>query len=294
MKNIVFDIQSVCPDREVTNFKISTLENRICSSLEFSSEHRHEYFEIIWIKSGKGLHHIDMVEHPYNGSVLFVLTPGQIHKIVEESESTGYVVKFLPSIFKHEGDFESYILDTCLFDNTSTCPVIPVPLDGTMRSRLDNSFSQMVEEFHRPDLDSENILSAHLKILITYIHRMKRLKLGREVSISDAQYGLFRSFKVAIEKSFRKDHSVQFYASKLSTQARTLNKVSRKYAGKSASEMIQERLLLEAQRNLFHESKSVKEIGFDLGFDDPAYFTRFFKKHIGLAPQYFKEKAALS
>jgi AraC-like DNA-binding protein len=58
--------------------------------------------------------------------------------------------------------------------------------------------------------------------------------------------------------------------------------------------MIQERILLEAQRYLYHEIKNVKEIAYDLGFDDPAYFTRFFKKHTGFAPQYFKQQKNLA
>jgi len=123
---------------------------------------------------------------------------------------------------------------------------------------------------------------------------IKRKNINETPVGRDPGYELFRQFKIEIEKKYRKEHSVQYYANALNTQPRSLNTVSQEYAGRSAGEMIQERILLEAQRYLYHEIKNVKEIAYDLGFDDPAYFTRFFKKHTGFAPQYFKEQKNLA
>jgi AraC-like DNA-binding protein len=85
-------------------------------------------------------------------------------------------------------------------------------------------------------------------------------------------------------------HNVKDYAIQLNTQARTLNTLARKYGNKSALEIIQDRIVLEAKRKLYHSSASIKELGYELGFEDPAYFTRFFKKNVGTAPRHFKTK----
>jgi len=292
-KNIpIFNIQQHCSDSGIVDFKVGSFHEDTCTAVEFEEDHRHEYFEIIWLKNGTGYHQIDLQNHPYAGSVMFMLAPGQIHKIKQQKTSEGYILKFLPSIFRQEKDFFNYILDTCLFDSDITGSVISIPED--IQEILEHLFLRMIEEFQQIETDSQNIVSSYLKILITHISRIKRKKINEDPATRDPRYTLFREFKIVIEKKYKKEHSVQYYAEILNTQPRSLNAVSREYAGRSAGEMIQDRILLEAQRYLYHETKNVKEIGYELGFDDPAYFTRFFKKHTGFAPQYFKEQKNLA
>ena len=288
----LFHIQQHCRDSGIADFKVGSFSEDTCTAVEFEEDHRHEYFEIIWLKNGTGNHQIDLHDYVYTGSVMFLLAPGQIHKIEQRIPSEGYIIKFLPSIFKQEKDFFNYILDTCLFDDKTACSVIKIP--DHLQDIFEDLFVNMVQEFHQIETDSENIVSSYLKILITHINRIKRKKISESVAIKDPHYALFRQFKIEIEKKYKKEHSVQYYAGVLHAQPRSLNAVSREYAGKSAGELIQDRILLEAQRYLYHETKSIKEIGYDLGFDDPAYFTRFFKKHTGFAPQYFKEQRILA
>jgi AraC-like DNA-binding protein len=292
-KNIpLFHIQQHCFDSAIVDFKVGTFADDTCTAVEFEEHHRHEYFEIIWLKNGTGNHQIDLQNHAYTGSVMFMLAPGQIHKIEQQKLSEGYIIKFLPSIFKQEKDFFNYILDTCLFDSDTTGSAINIPTD--LEETLEHLFLRMIAEFEQVETDSENIVSSYLKILITHINRIKRKNINETPVGRDPGYALFRQFKIEIEKKYRKEHSVQYYANTLNTQPRSLNTVSQEYAGRSAGEMIQERILLEAQRYLYHEIKNVKEIAYDLGFDDPAYFTRFFKKHTGFAPQYFKQQKNLA
>ena len=281
-----YDIATNCGESEIHNFKVASFHNKICTATEFEENHKHDFFEIIWIKNGSGIHHIDLIEHPYEGSVLFVLAPGQIHKIEQKLPSEGYVLKFLPGLFKNEKDVYEYLLDTCLFDSSTSCPVFNVP--ERLSPVFDETFLRMIDEFKHPEADAYNVLSSYVRILITHINRIKKDKLSDIQVPSNPQYALFKKFKINIEYHYRTTHSVQDYAKMLNTQARTLNAVSRKFVDRSAGEMIQDRLILEAQRILYHETLSIKEICFELGFEDPAYFTRFFKKHIGLSPQQFK------
>nr|WP_294938636.1 helix-turn-helix domain-containing protein [uncultured Flavobacterium sp.] len=283
----VHDINYSCETSIITSFKVKALQNGQCPFSEFTESHKNDFFEIIWLKDGEGIHEIDLHKHFYKGSVLFILAPGQIHSIHPDKISDGYVLRFQPSLFKNEKEFADYVLDSCLFDTVSSCPIIPVAV--ILEPLFESIFHQMVTEFNDPQMDSENIFSSYLKVLITNIHRIKRAKTGSEIIINNPHYSLFRAFKLAVEKEYKQEHSVQYYASLLNTQTRTLNMVSQKFGGKSAGDVIQERIVLEAKRGLYHQYLSIKELGFSLGFEDPAYFTRFFKKHTDFSPQQFKE-----
>ena len=282
----IFNIQQNCDEEEINNFKVASFDEISCTAAEFEENHRHEYFEIIWLKNGTGIHQIDMVDHSYDGSVLFFLAPGQVHRITQHKSAQGYVLKFLPAVFKRESDFIDYVFETCLFDTVKACPVIGIPRH--MNDIIQELFNRFKEEFNKQQPGADIILSSYIKILTTHIRRIKNIYLSDDEYINKPNYHLFRKFKMAIEHSYKTKHSVQDYAKYLKTQARTLNAVSRKYSNKSALEVIQERIILEAKRRLYHETNSIKELCYELGFEDPAYFTRFFKKNVGMAPQHFK------
>jgi len=286
-KNIpVFKIQQHCDSKEIKNFKVASFSEEACTAAEFDEDHRHEYFEIIWLKTGAGIHQIDMVDHPYSGSVLFFLAPGQVHRITQFKKSQGFVLKFLPAIFNHERDFLDYVLDTCLFDSVTSCPTIDIP--EQMTDVVEELFFRFMDEFNNQQPGADIILSSYLKILTTIIRRIKNANVSTGESDHKPQYDLFRKFKLTVEQHYKTMHSVQDYAIFLKTQARTLNAVARKYGNKSALEMIQDRIILEAKRRLYHDSESIKELCYELGFEDPAYFTRFFKKNVGATPQHFR------
>lgn len=282
----IFSIHQHCAERGINNFKITSLDDTACTDAEFKENHSHDYFEIIWLKNGSGVHRIDMIDHYYDGSVLFFLAPGQVHKLSQHKNAEGYILKFLPGVFKQEKDFIDHIFDTCLVDTVNSCPIIAIP--EHMNNVIEELFFRFSEEFNKQQQGADTILGSYLKILTTHIRRIKSAHLSKEAITTKPQYDLFRKFKIAVEHNYKTKHGVQDYAIHLKTQARTLNAVSRRYANKSALEMIQERIVLEAKRRLFHDSTSIKELGYELGFDDPAYFTRFFKKNVGRAPQHFK------
>lgn len=253
---------------------------------EFEELHKHHYFEIIWLRNGEGIHEIDLYSYPYKGSVIYVLAPGQIHKIRQKISSDGYIIKFLPSVFNDEESFFDTVLDSCIFNTVTSCPGILVP--ENMQEQLSRLFLNIEEEYKKHDTTSKDMYNSYLKLIIANINRAKKNSNSEKLYKHDLHYSQFRKFKIEIEKYYRKEHGVQFYADILNVETRLLNTISKKYINKSAREIIRERILLEAQRNLFNQSKSIKEISFELGFEDPAYFTRFFKKNKGLSPQNYR------
>jgi AraC-like DNA-binding protein len=283
----VFNIRQHCDHKEVYNIKIAAFSEASCTIAEFGENHRHAYYEIIWLKKGKGVHHIDMHDYAYAGAVLFLLSPGQMHQLKPVEKAEGYVVKFLPALFTDGKDMEEYVAGTNLFDNIQAQPLIRV--SAAAHAALEDVFNKMDAEFNADEADKEKMLLAYLKILITHISRLKRSQAVQEAMHSDTDFALFRLYKMAVERGFRSAHGVQHYAQQLFTQPRTLNSLSKKYAGKTAGELIADRIILEARRELYYNTASIKQISYGLGFDDPAYFTRFFKKQTGMSPQEYKE-----
>lgn len=282
----ILNIAQYCTDRDVWNIKVSSFSEEACTIAEFDEKHRHDYYEIIWLRKGKGTHMIDGIDYAYNGSVLFLLSPGQMHHIKPQEKADGYVVKFLPSLFKHSADADTYLTGNNVFDNIQAQPLLKVT--SSLYAVLDDVFGKLTTEFNTDEQDKERIMLSYLQILITHIERLKRTNRQDATNPIGADYNLFQQYKSAVEKYFRQEHGVQQYADRLFTQTRTLNTIAKKYAGKNAAAVIADRIVLEAQRDLYHNIKTIKEIGYDLGFDDPAYFTRFFKKQTGYSPLEYK------
>ena len=285
----VFRIEQHCAGHEVRDFKVAAFSETACTVAEFQENHRHDFFELIWLRQGEGVHEIDLRDHPYSGSVAFILGPGQIHRLRQTTKADGYVVKFKASVFDRETDFQNFILDTFLPETPDASPVLPVPAD--LAPRFSEIFARMAEEFRSGADDANPIIASYLRILLTHLYRQKRQRLGERLIARDPHYALFRDFRVALERHYRTVHTVSGYAAMLMTKARTLNEVTRAHGDRSAGDLIQDRLALEAQRLLFHGAGSIKEICYELGFADPAYFTRFFKKHTGVGPQAFRDRA---
>ena len=128
-----------------------------------------------------------------------------------------------------------------------------------------------------------------LKRFIIKCTRLAKSQISDEKKVQHVEIDLIKDFSGLVEQHFRTEHSVQYYADRLFKSPKTLSNLFKKYNDKSPLRIIQERLALEAKRLLYYTDKSAKEIAFDLGFDDPAHFSRFFKKEVGQSPSDFKE-----
>jgi AraC family transcriptional regulator, transcriptional activator of pobA len=282
----IFAINDYCVTKNVQSIKVGAFSDKACMATEFEEGHRQQYYEIVWLKNGSGNHIIDTFNYPYSGSILFMLSPGQLHQIHPMEKGDGYVIKFLPSLFSDNKDLDEYLIKTGLFDNIQSEPLIK--LNSSIHSALEDVIKKMEAEFNAEEDDKEKIMLAYLKILITHISRLKKINITKTAAALDVNFSLFQKYKVEVEKNFKVIHSVQEFAKRLSTQARTLNSLAKKYTGKTAGNIIADRIVLEAKREIYYNTKTIKEIGYELGFSDPAYFTRFFKKQIGVSPQEFK------
>ncbi|PRY02934.1 AraC-like DNA-binding protein [Pontibacter ummariensis] len=270
------------------DFYIASYEDRQDAGLKRVAPHRHTYYEIIWITEGSGTHTIDFKDYPFHGPCLFLLQPSHIHQIIKDGPTKGFVLKFNESLFAVESGAENLLLKYGIFDNINVQPVLQ--LDSEAVHLLNDLMQKMLLEYKNASELSAIIIASYLKVFLLQVYKLKDSHREELQAAPEPRYLVFRTFKMMLEQQYRQQHAVQYYAAALAITPRSLNEVTHKYAGRTVSDLIKERLMLEAKRLLHHGKLTIKEIAGELGFDDAAYFTRFFTKNEGLSPQNFRFK----
>ena len=174
-----------------------------------------------------------------------------------------------------------------LFFGTQDLPVITIPED--QRLKFDRLIDTVLDEFQTQDTIQGDMLQMLLKRFIIMCTRLA--KEQRIVhNLDDGQIDTIRQFNVLVDMHFREKQSVREYAELLYKSPKTLSNLFATYNQKTPKQIIQERIALEAKRLLHFTDKQTQEIAYELGFDDPGYFSRFFKKIVGESPSAYKRE----
>jgi AraC family transcriptional regulator, transcriptional activator of pobA len=170
-----------------------------------------------------------------------------------------------------------------------------ISLDDSANHKLQLLLNIFIEELNTKDNIQNDMLLMLLKRLVIVITKLARTTYLPDEKLQDDRLDIFRKFNLLVEADFRTEHSVNYYARRLNKSPKTLSNIFALYNRKTPLQMIQERIIIEAKRLLYYTAKSVKQITYELGFEDPAYFSNFFKRHTSLSPAEFrnsKEKIA--
>lgn len=241
-------------------------------------------FTIFWIKEGKGTYHIDFDEYSFDGNVLFFLSPGQVFSVDSEQIKEAYRLSFVRDFYCIQTHDKEISCNGVLFNNIYENPFIQ--LEEKDSRKLDFILSELIEEFDRKEAAQYDMLQSYLKQFI--IHSV-RVRKERHIIKDDVESKLFKDFSTLVEFNFKKLHSVTDYATRLGISPKSLTKHFQKIGTQTPSDFIKNRIILEAKRKLIYTDFSIKEIAFDLGFNDPAYFSRFFTKATSSSPKNFKK-----
>jgi AraC-like DNA-binding protein len=148
----------------------------------------------------------------------------------------------------------------------------------------------METEINKSDIALHEVLVAYIKIFLIQVLRMKQADTKVEVQRSDAKEPqIIQQLVDTIEREFKRLHSPAEYAEVLNISPNALAKIVKKYYNKTLTEIIAQRIMIEAKRELYLTGKTVKEIAYILGYEDEFYFSRFFKKHAQISPQLYRE-----
>ena len=161
-------------------------------------------------------------------------------------------------------------------------------LDETELQLLLNLCEQILAEFEAPQPMSDRIIKNYLDILFSCINRMMQTRETTLQLSNDAR--IVKALQQLIHQHFKEQKSAGEYAALLNLSSGYLSEIVKKQTGKSPSQLIAGRVILEAQRLLVHTTDSVKEIAYLLNFNEASYFYRFFKKYTGQTPEHFRDE----
>ncbi len=172
-----------------------------------------------------------------------------------------------------------------LFFGSNNTPVLTISEDERRRLRI--LFSVLQEEFEENDSNQEEMLRILLKRFIIRCTRLAREQILKNPE-KQLDVDLIREFNVLVEEHFKQKKSVGEYAELLYKSPKTITNVFSKYSDDTPLQVIHKRVIMEAKRMLLYTDKTAKEIGFELGYSDPAQFSKLFKNHTGFTTTEFK------
>jgi AraC-like DNA-binding protein/mannose-6-phosphate isomerase-like protein (cupin superfamily) len=256
--------------------------------------HRHDFYTIYWIKKGQLLNTIDTVIHAVTENTLFFVAPGQVHKLEFDEKVEGYMIAFQEAFMCLKDQTATFMgINSALFFNSQFSSVLT--LQPEQEKDFEMLVHMMMKELKERAPDYETALHGLLRYFLVLASRIK----GSSVMIVPEQHtshnsSLFLQFRNLIEEKYATLKNVSDYAGILHIKPVLLNEISKQLSGITAGEHIRNRVILEAQRYLYNTDLSAKEIAYKLGFEDPHYFSRFFKKYTSRTPSDFKEASRAS
>lgn len=266
-------------------FKLSYFDN----NQQFKEIQRLNYFSLIWIKSGNGIVKVDFSEYDFFENQMLAFAPYQPFMLTSDEKIEGIVLNFHPEFFcihKHQAEIAC---NGILFNNIYKPPYVSI--DAASKNILDMVVEQMKTEMQNPELAQYELLVSYLKIFLITATRLKNQQQPEEEQIDNSNTAPFilQNLKNYIETHFKTKHSASDYAELLNITPKALAKITKNHFNKTLTNLIAERIIIEAKRELYLTNKPVKEIAYELGYDDEHYFSRFFKTNAEISPQVYRD-----
>lgn len=250
-----------------------------------SAPHLHDFYQVTLLGGHGRLMH-DFREATFSGPILFFVSPGQVHTAYPDPGAEATVVSFTREFFNaHTGD-AGLLAELPFYYTSSTPPWLPLEAEETTIAR--DLFREIQQEFDAAEPGAAEILQALLRIL--FIRAGRWYRRAHPVGRATRASRLVRDFHLLVEHHFHDWQTLEPYAHQLGVTTNHLNDVVREETGRAAGEHIRQRRLLDAKRLLLHSDLSVSEIGYRLGFNDPSYFSRFFRRYAETTPADFRNE----
>lgn len=244
--------------------------------------HQLKFYTLIFFTQGSGRHFIDFNWYPVQQNSLVYLTKEQVNAFEFSEELKGYCIVFTEEYFVNSfsnltDDFVFRLFNPELFS-----PILQIP----QNSDFITYFNLLLKEYgNSHSFNHKIIINSLLSILIS---KAENLKQNLTLHISDfSKVVLYQNFISLIEKSLTKSRSANYYAKELAISYKHLNTICKELINKTAKNVIDDFVILQAKRNLINSTTNSSELAFSLGFEDPTNFTKYFKKNTGLTPKSF-------
>lgn len=281
--NEQLQIELVNPQTSVLAFKLVQFND----DNYFKSLKSFNCYKIILIKKGKGQVTFDKVKYNFSENCLIRFPIYQPFQIQATGPVEGILLQFHPDFFwnhKYELELTS---KQVLFKNVGELPSIKIS-KGEMNQLL-YPLDNLISELDNDRLGRYDITISWVKIFMIYASRIKIERGIDQAEELSASHYMTRKLIDAIEQHFQRKHRPADYAKLLNVTVKTLNRTAKLYFSKTVSDMVAERIITQAKHELYLSNKPIKQIAIELGFNDMAYFSRFFKLRTTMPPEAYRK-----
>jgi AraC-like DNA-binding protein len=252
--------------------------------------HLHDFYSIFWVESGEAIHATEFVEYSLLADTILFVPPGLKHRMHIDKSVTGIYILFNEDFIQFNQKNYVPLKEYRLFNNPEFKSLIT--LDQHNREKLKNVANLIYNETQHPDEYSQEIALNLLHLFLLESRRIfdQQNQVPKEDPETTPDTTIIR-FKQLIEENFSREKNVSPYAEMLNINPSCLNELAKRLTGITAGELIRNRVIDETKKLLYSSNLSGKEIAYELGFEDPAYFSRFFKKYTGTTLKEFRDNS---
>ena len=250
-----------------------------------ANAHTCTFYQIIYFTKGSGRQQIDFDDYPINQDYLYIIRPNQIHALSLEDNADGYIINFSERQFHQFLSYTIYLKQFSLFRQSATSNRIY--MNDYEKSEIIFYCEKIIKELAQKNDLYLYAVSLILMELFLNVNRQKTL--SRTEAVYDHKKVILNNFEKLVEEHYLEKRLPSQYADLLFITASHLNFICKTISGKSAGEIIRDKVLLEAKRGLMGVDVCVSDVACRLNFSDTPYFIKFFKKHTGLTPmEYYR------
>lgn len=246
------------------------------------------YIKVLYLSEGCELK-VDLSHYKVSRPSLFFLSPNQVLHITDSGQAGGAMIFYNQDFYCIQIHDDEVACDGLLFNNIYNMPMTALSAEEV--PFIDYLFAQMEHEFASRDASHEEMIRTYLKqLFIKSVRLWKKQHLAQEAVRQSADLESFRKFTQLVDAHYKQKHNVSDYAAMLSMAPKTITHRFKRLCLPSPNEVIKNRIVLEAKRLLAHTHLSAKEIAYELGYEDPAYFSRLFQVKTNETPSGFRAK----
>lgn len=277
----VYNICSISKGHHQQDLLVERLDHYLEKNYQkVHTQHGHDFYHLVLFTRGSGSHIIDFTSFTVQPYQLYFMAPGQVHSWYFRPGVDGYIVHFSAAFFHAFLLDHDYLERFPFFSGESRDQVIDIPPDS--RKQITEIFGYMLADVTRHDMVRTLLLQ--LFLLTEKIAAPRGLQ-----QVPQQKQLVLRNFRQLINKHFRSIKLPKQYAELLYITPNHLNALCQELLGRTAGELIRQRILLEAKRMLTNADMTVTQIAYDLNFQDNSYFNRFFRKYQGITPDDFRK-----
>ncbi len=255
---------------------------------EVSYPHRHDFYEVLYLSNGSGLHIIDSNKYDIAPPCVFFLSPGQAHKLELSQDIKGYIFLFTSEFYLLNQKNKNRLLEYPFFFSTEKVnPPLALSKEEDQKF-LHSLFRKACKEVEREKESTEEVVRSILDLILLICDQLYPQEL--RTILKGKGHILVKNFLKLLEENYQLNLRVNDYAELLAVTPNHLTQMVKQITGKTSVELLQDKITAEIKRLLVHTNMNVTEISDILSFPDQSYFTKYFKKMTGTTPLQFRKE----